>query len=87
MITAIRPHRLPRIVDSFHERTRESRYIPAHVLDAIRDVEAAGWNDMYDRETVLMLAASRGHADAAEWLAVRRHLYFKALDFARAADA
>jgi hypothetical protein len=39
---------------------------------------------MYDRETVLMLAATRGHEEAAEWLAMRRHLYFIALRQARA---
>ena len=84
MLTAVQPHRPPRIIDSFRERQHESRYIPSQVVEAVRDVEACGWRDMYDRETVLMLAATRGHAEAAEWLAMRRHLYFVALELARA---
>lgn len=83
MLTAVQPHRPLRIVDSFRERGHESRFIPTHVVAAVRDVELCGWRDMYDRETVLMLAASRGHEDAAEWLAARRHLYFVALGLAR----
>jgi hypothetical protein len=71
--------RRPRIVDSYSERTHEFRWIPEPVVAALRDVEAAGWREMYDRETVLMLASSRGHREAAEWLSARRHLYFVAL--------
>ena len=83
MLTGVQPHRPPRIVDSFKERGHEHRHVPADVIAAVRDVESCGWRDMYDRETVLMLAASRGHSDAAEWLAMRRHLYFVALGLAR----
>lgn len=58
---------------------RQVRYVPDFVVDAITRVRRSGWRDMYDRETVMMLAATLGHGEAAEWLVERRHLYFIAL--------
>lgn len=71
--------RQPRIVDSFHESNHERTEIPPFVVEAVAQVRASGWKDMWNREAVLMLAASGGDQDAAEWLAMRRHLYFVAL--------
>lgn len=63
------------VIDSLHE----IREVPEFVLSAIARVAASGWRDMYDRETVMMLAATFGYGDAAEWLVDHRHLYFIAL--------
>ena len=71
--------RRPKIIDSDHEAFHERHDVPPFVSDAIRTVRDSGWCDMWDRETVMMLAATYGHDNAAEWLAARRHLYFIAL--------
>ena len=68
------------VVDLNHE----CRQVPDFVVDAIARVRRWGWRDMYDRETVMMLAASIGEPDAAEWLVEHRHLYFIALRRAEA---
>lgn len=57
--------------------------IPASALRALEYIEGLRIIDMYDRETVLMLAASFGHEDGAVWLAMNRHLYFIALEQSR----
>lgn len=67
-------------IDSRHEL----REIPDWVVEAIASVARSGWRDMYDRETVMMLAATLGHGDAAEWLVENRHLYFVGLRRAEA---
>ena len=61
------------------DRYDELHHVPATVSGAIAAVHRYGWDDMYDRETVLTLMASLGWPDEAEWLAARRHLYFIAL--------
>lgn len=73
------PARRPKIIDSEHESYHERSDVPPFVNDALRAVRDSGWRDMWDRETVLMLAATYGYDGAAEWLAARRHLYFIAL--------
>jgi hypothetical protein len=60
--------------------SRSECVIPGPVINAVRSVKERGWSDMYDRETVMMLAAALGHSEAAEWLVEHRHLYFLALD-------
>ena len=57
--------------------------IPGRVLRALRDVEALPATDMCDRETAIMLSEALGHDDATEWMALHRHLYFRALSRAR----
>ncbi len=63
------------VIDTLHE----IRAVPDFVLSAIDRVSRSGWRDMYDRETVMMFAATLGHGEAAEWLVEHRHLYFIAL--------
>jgi hypothetical protein len=70
-------------VDSRHEL----RDVPERVVAAIAAVRRSGWPDMYDRETVMMLAATLGHGEAAEWLVEHRHLYFIGLRKAEASLA
>jgi len=72
---AITAHRPVKIVD----RTHEPADVPPRVIDAVGFVRRLGWPDMYDRETVMVLAASFGFGEAAEWLVEHRHLYFEAL--------
>jgi hypothetical protein len=62
----------------------ENRQVPEFVVRAIARVRGTGWRDMYDRETVMMLAATIGQGDAADWLVEHRHLYFIALRRAKA---
>jgi hypothetical protein len=62
----------------------ENRHVPDYVIRGIVRVRRSGWRDMYDRETVMMLAATIGQADAADWLVEHRHLYFIALRRAEA---
>ena len=64
------------VADSMLAPCTESREVPAYVLDAIRAVASSGWEDMYDRECVMLLGASMGYEDAAAWLLDHRHLYF-----------
>jgi hypothetical protein len=68
------------IIDLNHE----CRQVPDFVVEAIARVRRSGWRDMYDRETVMMLAATIGHREAAEWLVEHRHLYFIGLRRAEA---
>jgi hypothetical protein len=58
--------------------------IPRDVVLALRDVERRRLTDMYDREMVILLADVFRHEGAAEWLTTNRHLYFDALEWARA---
>jgi hypothetical protein len=41
---------------------------------------------MYDRETVMVIAAAIGFEAEAEWLVQHRHLYFIALELSRAVE-
>jgi hypothetical protein len=84
---AAAPHRSVRIVDGARELGpwHERRAVPPTVVRAIGDVTMLGWQDMVDRESVIFLADSLGHRDAAAWLASNRHLYFIALRQAEAA--
>lgn len=61
---------------SYHE----PREIPASVVAAVRAVRAVGWTDMFDRETVMVLAAALGFDGEANWLVDHRYLYFEALE-------
>jgi hypothetical protein len=72
---ALTVHRQVKVVD----RTHEPIDIPPRVIDAVGFVQRTGWRDMYDRETVMMLAATFGFGKEAEWLVENRHLYFEAL--------
>ena len=53
--------------------------VPENVVKAVAHVRRVGIVDMYDRETVMLLAANLGHGEAMEWLVENRHLYFEAL--------
>ena len=53
--------------------------IPHAVLQALDRVRRTRLIDMYDRETVMLLAANLGYGEAMEWLVDNRHLYFIAL--------
>lgn len=83
MQSVLEAPRRPKIVDSFDESKHVTYEIPPTVAEGIRYVERSGWEDMYDRETVMVLAAASGYEEAAEWLVMNRHLYFIALDQAR----
>lgn len=65
-------------------RAAHPRAIPRRVLRAIERVRGTGLTDMYDRETVMMLAAVFGFEAEAEWLLEHRHLYDMALEEAGA---
>jgi hypothetical protein len=62
------------------------RDVPADVVRAIGAVSARRLTDMYDRETVMMLAAAIGFEREAEWLVDHRHLYFIALELSGAVE-
>jgi len=62
------------------------RDVPAEVAHAIRAVSARRLTEMYDRETVMVLAATIGFEDEAEWLVEHRHLYFIALKLSRVVE-
>ena len=66
--------------------TLEERSVPAEIARAIRAVSGRNLTDMYDRETVMMLAAAIGFEAEAEWLVEHRHLYFIALELARSVE-
>jgi len=55
------------------------RSVPEGVVRAIQHVRRLGLVDMYDRETVMLLAANLGYGEEMEWLVMNRHLYFEAL--------
>ena len=66
-------------------RLTPHRAVPPDVVQAIRAVSERRLTEMYDRETVMMLAAAIGFEAEAEWLVEHRHLYFIALELSRAA--
>lgn len=70
-VVAPQPRVLAKIV---HERR-----VPESVVRAIGHVRRLGLVDMYDRETVMLVAANLGYAEEMEWLVMNRHLYFEAL--------
>lgn len=53
--------------------------VPAAVLEALDYVRKTRLIDMYDRATVMLLAANFGYSEAMEWMVEHRHLYFLAL--------
>jgi len=63
----------------------EDSAVPHAVCDTLREIDAGGTIDMYDREGIIRIAAGRGDG-AAPWLAANRHLYFRALRTVRATE-
>jgi len=63
------------------------RDVPEDVVHAIRAVSTRGLTEMHDRETVMVLAATIGFEDEAEWLVDHRHLYFVALELSRVVES
>ena len=63
------------------------RDVPPDVVRAIRAVSERRLTEMYDRETVMVIAAAIGFEDEAEWLVEHRHLYFIALELSCVEDA
>lgn len=66
--------------------TQPHRDVPAGVVRAIRAVDARRLTEMYDRETVMVIAATIGFEDEAEWLVEHRHLYYIALELSRVVE-
>ena len=62
------------------------RDVPPDVVRAIRAVSERRLTEMYDRETVMVIAAAVGFEDEAEWLVEHRHLYFIALELSCAVE-
>ena len=53
--------------------------VPELVVRALREVNERELADLYDRDYVISLVASLGYREAASWLSLNHHLYFRAL--------
>jgi hypothetical protein len=74
-VTIVIPDARPQV----HVLEPDFEPIPDAVLKALDRVRMTRLIDMYDRETVMLLAAHLGYGEAMEWLVDHRHLYFVAL--------